>query len=122
MTAASPVKLYGIKQCDTMKKARRWLDERGIDHTFHDYKTAGIDIARLERWCGLVGWKTLLNRAGTTFRRLPEEDKHDLDAARAIALMQAHPSLIKRPVLEIGARVLVGFAANAYETEFASDR
>lgn len=106
--------MYGIKNCDTIKKARAWLDARGIAYRFHDYKTAGVDRARLEHWCAAHGWATLCNRAGTTFRKLPDEEKQDLDAQRAMALMLAHTSIIKRPVLEIGDRVLVGFSPDAY--------
>ena len=106
--------LYGIKNCDTMKKARAWLDSRGIAYEFHDYKVAGIECARLERWCKRVGWETLLNRAGTTFRKLPEAAKQDLNEARAIALMLEQPSMIKRPVLERGKTLLVGFDPEKY--------
>src|SRR5215469_15288862 len=96
-----PITIYGIKNCDTMKKARDWLDKRGVDYAFHDYKAAGIDRARLEAWCGALGWDTVLNRAGTTFRALPDADKQDLDSAKAVALMQAQPSMIKRPILDL---------------------
>jgi len=113
--------LYGIKNCDIMKKARSWLKSHGVDYEFHDYKAAGIDHARLERWCRQVGWETLLNRAGTTFRKLPEEQKSPLDERRAIALMVQQPSMIKRPVLEWGARLLVGFDPSEYATA-RSDR
>jgi arsenate reductase len=106
--------LYGIKNCDTVKKARAWLDGQGIAYTFHDYKTAGIDRERLLQWCGEHGWETVLNRAGTTFRQLPEADKAGLDEARAIALMLAQPSMIKRPVLDLGGRTLVGFKPDHY--------
>jgi arsenate reductase (glutaredoxin) len=109
------VKLYGIKNCDTMKKARAWLDGRGVSYAFHDYKIEGIDAARLTRWCRKVGWETLLNRAGTTFRKLPEADKSALDQHKAVTLMLAQPSMVKRPVLEIGERVVVGFKPEAYE-------
>jgi arsenate reductase len=108
--------LYGIKNCDTMKKARSWLDSHAVTYEFHDYKAAGIDRASLERWCSRVGWETLLNRAGTTFRKLPEEQKSPLDERRAIALMQQQPSMIKRPVLEWGGRLLVGFRPQEYAT------
>src|SRR5467141_4015882 len=91
--------IYGIKNCDTMKKARAWLDRHGIAYDFHDYKTAGIERDRLERWSKKVGWETLLNRAGTTFKKLPDQDKQDLTEKKAIALMLAQPSMIKRPVL-----------------------
>jgi arsenate reductase len=109
------VTIYGIQNCDTMKKARRWLEARGVDYTFHDYKTAGIAADSLARWCREVGWETLLNRSGTTFRKLPERDKQDLDEKRALALMAAQPTLIKRPVLDIGGRFLVGFKPEHYE-------
>ncbi len=107
--------LYGIKNCDTMKKARVWLDEHGVPYSFHDYKASGIDPATLARWAGQVGWETLLNRAGTTFRKLPEARKADLTERKAIALMVEQPSMIKRPVLEMGSRVLVGFKPEVYE-------
>ena len=108
------ITLYGIKACDTMKKARDWLDGHGVAYAFHDYKAAGIDRASLERWAAMVGWESLLNRAGTTFRKLPEADKTGVDEAKAFALMQAQPSMIKRPVLETGRQVLVGFKPDAY--------
>ncbi len=107
--------IYGIKNCDTMKKARAWLEARGVAHDFHDYKTAGIDRARLEGWAARVGWETLLNRAGTTFRKLPEADKEGLTEKKAIALMLAQPSMIKRPVLEAGKTLLVGFKPAEYQ-------
>jgi arsenate reductase (glutaredoxin) len=112
---AKSITIYGIKNCDTMKKARAWLDKHGVDHSFHDYKTAGIERERLQRWCKKVGWETLLNRAGTTFRKLPEKDKNGLDERKAVALMLAQPSMIKRPVLELGGgKLLVGFASELY--------
>src|SRR3954465_6043984 len=95
LRTAMPVIIYGIKNCDTMKKARAWLDQHGVAYTFHDYKTAGIERGRLEGWAREVGWETLLNRAGTTFRKLPEKDKENLGEAKAIALMLEQPSLIK---------------------------
>lgn len=106
--------LYGIKACDTMKKARTWLDQQGLDYTFHDYKSAGIDHAHLQAWCDEHGWQTILNRAGTTFRKLDETQKANLDLAKAIALMLAQPSMIKRPVLDLGDRTLVGFKPDLY--------
>ena len=107
--------IYGIKNCDTMKKARAWLDGQGVAYAFHDYKTAGIDRARLEGWARKVGWETLLNRAGTTFRKLPEADKAGLTEGKAIALMLGQPSMIKRPVLELaGGKLLVGFKPEDY--------
>lgn len=107
--------LYGIPNCDTVKRARVWLDQHGVAFAFHDYKKAGVDRARLEGWVMEHGWQTVLNRAGTTFRALPEVDKADLTADRAIALMLAQPSMIKRPVLDLGDRTLVGFKPEAYE-------
>ncbi|MGA1800273.1 ArsC family reductase [Sphingomonas sp. 4RDLI-65] len=109
------ITLFGIKNCDTMKKARAWLDTHSVDYAFHDYKAAGIDAARLEGWIDRVGWEALLNRAGTTFRKLPEADRADLDAGKAVALMLAQPSMIKRPVLEAGETLLVGFKPERYE-------
>ena len=111
-----PITIFGIKNCDTMKKARAWLDARNVAYEFHDYKTAGIDGARLERWCREVGWEVLLNRAGTTFRKLPDGEKEGLDSRKAVALMLAHPSVIKRPVLEASGRLLVGFKPELYES------
>ena len=121
LAAARPVTiLYGIRNCDTMKKARSWLDTHGVTYEFHDYKVAGIDRARLERWSGEVGWETLLNRSGTTFRKLPEAQKSPLDERRAIALMVQQPSMIKRPVLEWGGRLLVGFRAGTWSENLLS--
>jgi arsenate reductase len=114
--------IYGIKACDTMKKARAWLDGHGVAYAFHDYKVVGIDAARLKAWAGQVGWETLLNRSGTTFRKLPEADRAPLDEARAIALMAAQPSMIKRPVLEADGRLLVGFKPDAYAAAFGGPR
>jgi arsenate reductase len=112
---ARAVTIYGIVNCDTMKKARAWLDGHGIPYAFHDYKKAGIDRARLEAWSRKVGWETLLNRAGTTFRKLSDKDKQGLDERKALALMLAQPSLIKRPVLDLGrGRLLVGFKPETY--------
>ncbi|MEZ5857649.1 MAG: ArsC family reductase [Geminicoccaceae bacterium] len=107
--------IYGIRSCDTMKKARAWLDARGLAHDFHDYKAQGIDRDRLAAWVEQVGWESLLNRAGTTFRKLPEAEKQDLDTGKAIALMLAQPSMIKRPVLDVDGRLLVGFKPEVYE-------
>ena len=112
------VTLHGIKACDTMKKARDWLDGHGVAYGFHDYKVAGIDRATLEGWAGKVGWEVLLNKNGTTFRKLPEADKTDLDAARAIALMLAQPSMIKRPVLDVDGALTVGFKPEVYARVF----
>lgn len=108
------IALYGIANCDTMKKARAWLDAAGLDYRFHDYKKLGVDAERLAAWVERAGWEQLLNRAGTTFRKLPDCDKANLDAGRAMALMLAHPSAIKRPVLEAGDRLLVGFSPEDY--------
>ena len=114
------VVIYGIKNCDTMKKARAWLDQNGVAYAFHDYKAAGIDRPTLEGWAGQVGWQVLLNRAGTTFRKLPEADKADLNESRALSLMLAQPSMIKRPVLDLDGRLLVGFKPGDYEAEFSA--
>jgi Spx/MgsR family transcriptional regulator len=110
------ITLYGIPNCDTVKKARAWLDARGTAYVFHDYKKAGIDRARLEAWVAELGWETLLNRAGTTFRKLADADRANLDAARAVQLMLAAPSMIKRPVLDTGGRRIVGFRPELYAT------
>lgn len=113
--------IYGIKNCDTMNKARAWLDKRGVEYSFHDYKSAGIDRAKLERWAKKVGWETLLNRAGLTFKKLPDKDKQGLSEKKAIALMLKQPSMIKRPVLEFdGGKMLVGFRPEQYREAFAS--
>ncbi len=109
------ITLYGIRNCDTVKKARGWLDAKKIEYVFHDYKTAGIDTARLQHWCKELGWEILLNRAGTTFRKLPAADQQNIDARKAVALMLAQPSMIKRPVLDLGKQRLVGFKVELYE-------
>ena len=111
--------LYGIKACDTMKKARTWLDEHQVDYAFHDYKSVGIDRANLEKWCNEHGWQTILNRAGTTFRKLDDAQKADLDQAKAIELMLAQPSMIKRPILDLGDKTLVGFKPDNYQAALA---
>jgi arsenate reductase len=108
------ITIYGIKNCDTMKKARNWLSEHGVEHSFHDYKASGIDRASLECWVAELGWEVVLNRAGTTFRALPDSEKNGLDAQKAIALMLAQPSIIKRPVLDLGTRRIVGFKPEIY--------
>ena len=106
--------IYGIKNCETMKKARAWLDAHDVAYMFHDYKASGIDKATLEGWAKHVGWETLLNRAGTTFRQLPDADKQGLNEKKALALMLNQPSMIKRPVLDLGHRRLVGFKPELY--------
>lgn len=111
--------IYGIKACDTMKKARTWLEGHGVAYTFHDYKSAGISRDKLEAWADAVGWDKLLNRSGTTFRKLPEADKEGLDRDKAIALMLAQPSMIRRPVLETGGALLVGFKPEVYAAALA---
>ena len=111
--------LYGIPNCDTVKKARTWLEGQGVDDAFHDYKKSGIDWASLARWCDEHGWQVVLNRAGTTFRKLSEADRADLDQDKAIALMLTQPSMIKRPVLDLGDRRIVGFKPEIYEAAFA---
>lgn len=110
--------IYGIRNCDTMKKARTWLDDRGIDYHFHDYKSDGIDRDHLERWVDAAGWETILNRSGTTFRKLDEAAKADLDREKAIALMLEQPSMIKRPVLEADGRIIAGFKPEIYAAQF----
>jgi len=122
MAKPGAVTIYGIRNCDTMKKARAWLDARGIAYAFHDYKTAGIERRVLDGWVREAGWETLLNRAGTTFRRLPEKDRSGLTASRAIALMVAEPSMIKRPVLAAQGRLHVGFRPEQYEKIFGARR
>jgi arsenate reductase (glutaredoxin) len=109
-----PVTIHGIRNCDTMKKARAWLEAQGIAHRFHDYRTDGLGRATLEGWVRQVGWETLLNRAGTTFRKLPDAEKAGLDEARAIALMLAQPAMVKRPVLDVGGALTIGFSPAAY--------
>ena len=109
--------IYGIQNCETMKKARAWLDDHGVAYDFHDYKTAGIAKEKLKAWADELGWETLLNRAGTTFRKLPDADKEGLNEKKALALMLAQPSMIKRPVLELGGKLLVGFKPEIYAKE-----
>lgn len=112
--------LFGIKACDTMKKARAWLDEHAVRYDFHDYKSSGIDREHLTRWCNEHGWNVVLNRAGTTFRKLDDEQKADLDQAKAIELMLAQPSMIKRPVLELEDKTLIGFKPDLYAAALLS--
>jgi arsenate reductase len=114
-----PTTIYGIKNCDTMKKARAWLDSHGVTYAFHDYKAAGIGKDTLKKWSDEVGWETLLNRAGTTFRKLPDAEKEGLNERKALALMVAQPSMIKRPVLEVSGKLVVGFKPDVYATEVA---
>lgn len=112
------VTLYGIPNCDTMKKARSWLDQAGIGYHFHDYKKMGVPETDLRHWIDRLGWETVLNRAGTTFRKLPETERVGLDADRAVALMLAQPSMIKRPILVTGDTVVAGFAPDRYAAVF----
>ncbi|MGE0737059.1 MAG: ArsC family reductase [Alphaproteobacteria bacterium] len=114
MTKAKKVTIFGIKNCDTMSKARAWLDTHGVAYDFHDYKIAGIERATLEAWAAKVGWEVLLNRTGTTFRKLPDQDKAVPNAKKAIALMLAQPSMIKRPVLDVDGKLIVGFKPEIY--------
>lgn len=113
------ITLYGIPNCDTIKKARVWLDQHGVAYQFHDYKKLGVAEALVRGWVAELGWEVLLNRAGTTFRALPEADKQGLDADKAITLMLANPSMIKRPVLDLGERRIVGFKPEIYEAAFS---
>ena len=119
MGVSEPVVIYGIKNCDTMKKARHWLDVHGVAYAFHDYKKEGIERARLEAWADAVGWETILNRSGATFRALPEAAKQGLAKANAIALMLSQPSMIKRPVLNVGGALIVGFKPETYAAAFS---
>jgi arsenate reductase len=112
------VTIYGIKNCDTMKKAFTWLDQHGVAYDFHDYKKWGVGKAALTKWCQAAGWETVLNRAGTTFRKLPEGDRANLTEAKAIALMLANPSMIKRPVVETAGKVEIGFKPERYGAVF----
>jgi len=107
--------IYGIKTCDTMQKAFAWLKDNGLAYEFHDYKASGIDAARLKAWAGAVGWEKLLNRTGTTFKALPDADKENMTEAKALKLMAAQPSMIKRPVWEVGGKVFTGFKPNSPE-------
>ena len=109
------ITLYGIPNCDTVKKARTWLDQQGIAYDFHDYKKAGVTAAKLKAWCKALGWETVLNRAGTTYRKLPDEAKDGLTQAKAIALMVEHPSMIKRPIVEHEGGLLIGFKQPEWE-------
>jgi len=118
MAKSKQITIYGIKNCDTMKKARVWLDEHGVDYVFHDYKAEGIDKASLERWAKEVGWEVLLNRAGTTFRKLPDAQREGVTEKKAIALMLDQPSMIKRPVLDVGGKLIVGFKPEVYAQQF----
>jgi arsenate reductase (glutaredoxin) len=113
------VSIYGIKNCDTMKKARAWLDAQGVSYAFHDYRSEGLEPSRLQGWIDVLGWETVLNRAGTTFRKLPDEEKSGLDAEKAKALMLKQPSMIKRPILEADGALLAGFKPAEYERLFA---
>jgi arsenate reductase len=119
MSKSRAITIYGIKNCDTMKKARAWLDGKKIAYDFHDYKTAGIDRTTLEGWIQHVGWEALLNRAGTTFRKLPDAEREDLTERKAIALMLAQPSMIKRPVLSVDRKLSLGFKPELYAATFS---
>ena len=118
MATGKKVTIYGIKNCDTMKKARAWLDDHRVDARFHDYKTAGIEPALLDQWLAALGWEVLLNRAGTTFRKLPDAERDGIDTAKARALMLRQPSMIKRPVLDVGGQLIVGFKPEIYQATF----
>ena len=117
-TVTTTPRLYGIPNCDTVKKARVWLEQHGVTHVFHDYRKDGVDPAALGRWVDEHGWETVLNRAGTTFRKLPEKARTSQDPSKAVALMLAQPSMIKRPVLDLGDRRLVGFKPERYAAAF----
>jgi arsenate reductase len=117
---AVAVTIHGIKACDTMKKARDWLEAHGVAYAFHDYKVSGVERAALENWARQVGWESLLNRSGTTFRKLPEADKQGLTLEKALALMLAQPSMIKRPVLDVDGALTVGFKPEVYAAAFGT--
>lgn len=112
------VKIYGIKACDTMKKAFTWLDQHGVDYEFHDYKKAGAPEANLRKWIKELGWENVINRRGTTWRKLPEAERNSMDADRAVAAAMANPSMIKRPLLETGKLLELGFKPERYEAIF----
>jgi Spx/MgsR family transcriptional regulator len=112
--------IYGIKNCDTMKKAFTWLDKNGVAYDFHDYKKSGVTKAALTKWCKAAGWETVLNRAGTTFRKLPDADRENLTEAKAIAQMIAQPSMIKRPVVETDGAIEIGFKPERYAAVFGA--
>lgn len=112
------VTVYGIKNCDTMKKAFAWLDAHDVGYDFHDYKKLGASKAKLTAWCRAAGWETVLNRKGPTFRKLPDEDKANLTQAKAIALMMSNPSMIKRPIVEAGDGLEIGFSPDAFAARF----
>jgi arsenate reductase (glutaredoxin) len=114
------ITLFGIPNCDTVKKARNWLDTNNIAYVFHDYKKSGADAAQLKSWCAAKGWETILNRAGTTFKKLPDDAKSALDEAKAIALMLEQPSMIKRPIVEHGGGIIVGFKQLEWEAVFSA--
>ena len=118
MAKSKSVTIYGIKNCDTMKKARTWLDDHGVAYVFHDYKAQGIDKTALERWAKDASWEILLNRAGTTFRKLPERERENVTEKKAIALMLEQPSMIKRPVLDVDGKLIVGFKPEVYAKAF----
>jgi arsenate reductase (glutaredoxin) len=119
---AKNITIYGIKNCDTMKKARAWLEKHGVAYEFHDYKSAGVERGALEGWARAVGWETLLNRSGRTFRALPPKDQQGVNEKKAIALMTAQPSMIKRPVLDVAGKLLVGFKPEEYDKAFGKRR
>ncbi|HMN54612.1 MAG TPA: ArsC family reductase [Sphingopyxis sp.] len=112
--------IFGISNCDTVKKARRWLDEQGVAHVFHDYRKDGLDAAQLQGWIDTLGWEKLLNKSGTTFRKLPDAEKEGLDAAKAKALMLEQPAMIRRPLVDAGGALSVGFSADDWQQRFAA--
>lgn len=116
--SAATVTLYGITTCDTVRKARAWLDDKGVAYRFHDFRKEGLDAARLNGWLDALGWEAVLNRAGTSFRALPEADRTGLDRDRAAALILANPTLVKRPVLETHGAVTIGFKPELYAKAF----
>lgn len=113
---AEHITVYGISNCDTVKKARKWLDTNDVSYEFHDYKKLGIDATQLKQWCKKLGWEALLNRRGTTWRKLDDSQKADITEAKAVALMVEHTSMIKRPVITGGKTLLLGFDEEAYRS------
>lgn len=114
-----PLTVFGISQCDTVKKARLWLDAHALAYDFHDFKKAGVSADQVLQWCSALGWETVLNRAGTTFRKLPDDQRSGLDQAKAVALMVEQPSMIKRPIVLHAKGLLVGFKPEQWEAALA---
>jgi arsenate reductase len=112
------ITLYGIKNCDTIKKARKWLTDNSVEYNFHDVRTDGIDAATLDGWIDQVGLETILNRRGTTWRKLDSDDQNGVNRSNVTALLLKYPAIIKRPVLDLDGTITVGFKAEQYQTIF----